>query len=173
MSAVGAVWLVGFRAAGKSTTGRALATTLGWRFVDLDEELERRLGVTILSFVEAMGIERFRAEEEKELRRAASLAPIGLVIATGGGFVEREASRKIVAESPWPKLWLDPPEEVIWERLEKAPERRKIGDLGDFAAMQALHRKRRPFYEKIATFRSGTQDISECLALLKIPAANP
>ena len=95
------------------------------------------------------------------------------VIATGGGFVEREASRKIVVDSPWPKLWLDPPERLLWERLEKDQERRKIGDLGDFAALQALCRKRRPFYEKIATFRSESQDISDCLALIRNRFVSP
>jgi hypothetical protein len=62
---------------------------------------------------------------------------------------------------------------VLWERLAGAPDRRKIGDLSDFPAMLVLLEKRAPFYEKIATFRLESQDISECLALLKKLVATP
>jgi len=36
------IYLIGFMGAGKSTVGRHLARKLGWKFVDLDEEIERR-----------------------------------------------------------------------------------------------------------------------------------
>ena len=62
---------------------------------------------------------------------------------------------------------------VIPEIRVKDEERRKIGDLSDFAALQALCRKRRPFYEKIATFRTESRDISDCLAQLKIAINEP
>ena len=47
------VVLVGFMGAGKTTIGRELAGRLGWRFVDADDELERRAGRSITSFFEA------------------------------------------------------------------------------------------------------------------------
>ena len=43
------IYLAGFMGSGKSTVGRALADELGWNFVDLDEEIERREGTTISS----------------------------------------------------------------------------------------------------------------------------
>ena len=36
------IYLVGFMGSGKSTVGRALADELGWNFLDLDDEIERR-----------------------------------------------------------------------------------------------------------------------------------
>ena len=167
------LWLISFRGAGKSTLGKRLASELGWRFLDLDQDLETRLGCTIGELVDREGEEAFRAREEELLREVASLQAEGLVIATGGGFVERDASREIVATSSWPKAWLDVPAEALWARLKDAPERRKIGHLTDYLALQNLLEKRRPFYAKIATFRVESQDISERLALLKSAVQKP
>jgi shikimate kinase len=160
-----AVWLIGFRAAGKSTFGSKLAERLGWRFVDLDAELEARLGCSILELVEREGEPAFRARETELLREVSAIERV--VIATGGGFVDVPESRAVVEAAAGEKVWIDPPAERLWERLSEAPDRLKIGHLTDFAAMRALLEKRRPFYEKISTFRLESQDISECLASIQ------
>jgi len=41
------VVLVGLMGAGKSTVGRELASLMGYDFLDTDDELERRMGVSI------------------------------------------------------------------------------------------------------------------------------
>src|SRR5262249_23234047 len=41
---VHAIFLTGFMGAGKSTVGPLLGEHLAWRFVDLDEEIERQAG---------------------------------------------------------------------------------------------------------------------------------
>lgn len=96
------MWLIGFRAAGKTTLGRALAAELGSSFLDLDEELERREGRTILELVAAEGEAAFRDREEALLREVG--AREGVVVATGGGCVEREATRDFLATHAWPKV---------------------------------------------------------------------
>ena len=62
--------LTGFMAAGKSTAGRALATMLNWRFVDLDCEIERRAGQSIREIFSLHGEDRFRELEAEALRAA-------------------------------------------------------------------------------------------------------
>jgi shikimate kinase len=160
-----ACWILGFRAAGKTTMGRALSEHLGWRFLDLDEEFERLHG-SILAFTSAQGLPRFR-EEEAEILRQAAASPEHTVFALGGGFVDHAPSREILARARGVKLWLDPPAELLWGRLEGDQKRLKIGDLSTFEGMRSLLEKRRPFYEEIATFRTESQDISECLALIQ------
>jgi shikimate kinase len=162
-----AVWLIGFRGAGKSTVGAQLADRLGWRFLDLDVELELRLRCSILEFVQLKGEPAFRAHETELLREVSSIAVGRVVIATGGGFVDVPESRALVEAAAGQRVWLDPPAELLWERLSAAPDRLKIGHLTDFAAMRALLEKRRPFYEKISSFRLESQDISECLASIQ------
>ena len=65
MQAGGAIVLVGFMGAGKSTGARALAAELGVSAVDSDRELEVALGEPIEAFFDRQGEEAFRAREEE------------------------------------------------------------------------------------------------------------
>lgn len=79
------VVLLGFMASGKSAVGRALADSLGWRFVDLDEVIERRTSRSIHELFATEGEARFRemeADVTPEFTRQTEL-----VIAPGGGWV--------------------------------------------------------------------------------------
>lgn len=167
-----AAYLLGFRGAGKTTLGRGLARGVGWTFLDLDEEWEKRNGISILNFVERNGEQRFRETESLLLAEVNYLActerlPQPLVIATGGGIVDMEASRQTLLASPLPKILIEVGEEELWARLSGQAERRKIGGLSDPQALNALLAFRRPFYEKIATYRLKNQDITQSLIELK------
>ena len=81
------IFLIGFMGSGKSTLGRALAQRVpGCAFIDLDEEIERRAGMSVREIFDTLGQERFRALEADTLR---SLCPPEgtqvCVVATGGG----------------------------------------------------------------------------------------
>ena len=54
------VYLVGFMGSGKSTVGRLVAGELGWKFLDLDEEIERLASRPIARIFEESG-EPYRA----------------------------------------------------------------------------------------------------------------
>lgn len=64
----GRVVLVGFMAAGKTSAGRALARRTGYRFVDLDEEVERRAGRTVPQIFREEGEAGFRRLEAEVTR---------------------------------------------------------------------------------------------------------
>ena len=49
------IYLVGFMGCGKSTIGRALADEIGWRFLDLDEEIEKAEKCPISEIFEQRG----------------------------------------------------------------------------------------------------------------------
>ena len=63
-----AVFLVGFMGAGKTSVGRALADSLGWRFVDLDERIVACTGRTVAEIFTQAGEAAFRQMEHDELR---------------------------------------------------------------------------------------------------------
>ncbi len=90
--------LVGARGAGKTTVGRAVAAALGRPFVDLDAALERATGRAPAAWIEGPGWDAFRAAEHALLER--TLQRRGIVIATGGGVVEHEASRALLTAHP-------------------------------------------------------------------------
>lgn len=78
--------LTGFMGCGKSTVGRAVAEKIGFRFIDCDEEIVRKAGMSIPLIFEKCGEEGFRAVEKTVI--AALAATERAVIATGGGAVK-------------------------------------------------------------------------------------
>ncbi len=55
--------LTGFMGSGKSTVGPLLAARMGWRFVDVDEDIEAEAGTTIAALFAREGEPAFRARE--------------------------------------------------------------------------------------------------------------
>ena len=78
--------LVGFRGAGKTMLGRALAKVSGLPFADLDEEVEFVLGESIVDFVEKHGWQVFREVEQKVTHDFCR--NFSGILATGGGTIE-------------------------------------------------------------------------------------
>ena len=82
------VVLVGLPGAGKSTVGPLLAARLGgWRFVDLDVEIERATGRSVAEIFATDGEAAFRQLEREATHGLASLGQAGVVLAPGGGWI--------------------------------------------------------------------------------------
>lgn len=79
------VVLLGFMASGKTAVGRELAESLGWKFVDLDEVIERRASRSIHEIFATEGEARFREMEADVTPEFTNQTE--LVIAPGGGWV--------------------------------------------------------------------------------------
>lgn len=90
MPAVARIVLVGLPGAGKSTVGPLVARRLGWRFVDLDAEVERAAQRTVAQIFADEGEAGFRAREVAATQTIASQDH--LVVAAGGGWVTEPAN---------------------------------------------------------------------------------
>ena len=97
------MYLVGFMGAGKTTVGRRLAKKLGWKFIDLDEEIERREGRLIADIFKQEGESHFRGLERSCLKDLSSARKT--VIALGGGAFIDPSSQQL-AESSGLTVWL-------------------------------------------------------------------
>lgn len=86
------IYLVGMRASGKSTVGKALAAVLGCGFADTDAMVAAQAGESIDSLVARHGWEHFREMEKQALSESAGLP--GKVVGTGGGTVLAEENRR-------------------------------------------------------------------------------
>ena len=84
--------LVGLPGSGKTTLGRAVATELALPFLDFDEEIERRTGLSPAAFFRELGEPAFRAQELALSRELAARHTI--VVAPGGGWMMQEAARE-------------------------------------------------------------------------------
>lgn len=77
------IYLTGFMGSGKTTAGKRLARILGYRFVDLDNIIERQYKTSITLLFEQYDEKAFRLLEQKALHETASFQQT--VISTGGG----------------------------------------------------------------------------------------
>jgi pentafunctional AROM polypeptide len=92
------VFVIGMRGAGKTTAGKWMARMMQWKFVDLDEELERRAGKTIPDMINGPdgGWDVFRNAELALLKSVMAEQPKGHVFSCGGGIVETPAARDLL-----------------------------------------------------------------------------
>lgn len=83
MPSVERVYLIGFMGSGKSTIGRYIAQEMGWRFVDIDHEIEAEHHSTVSQYFDKYGEESFRNEETRILKLLSVQNQV--IISTGGG----------------------------------------------------------------------------------------
>lgn len=77
------VFLIGYMGCGKSTIGDSLAKSLGYKFIDLDDFIEKSENRSITEIFEKEGEAGFRGIEQKHLQILKGYKD--LVISTGGG----------------------------------------------------------------------------------------
>ncbi len=152
------VLLVGFMGAGKTSVGRTLAAQLGWRFYDLDEEIERRSGCTIADIFRNSGEAEFRRRETEAVRSLLSAAQESAVIALGGGAMAQPENAALVDLQR--TVFLEAPVEELWRRcLEHQTERPLRRDLNQF---RELYEARRRVYSSAAmTVQTAGRTIEE------------
>ncbi len=139
--------LIGFRASGKSTLGPLVARALGWRFVDMDELLSTSLGCSIAAWVERVGWKGFRERESQILLDLSREENV--VVATGGGVVEREENRRVLREEFF-TVWIRCTPEILCRRLaldeKTAALRPSLTGLDVLAETAEVLQRRSPWY---------------------------
>src|SRR5262249_4585850 len=144
---MGAVFLVGFMGAGKSSVGRVLAQKLAWIFADVDERIQTREGRTITQIFEEAGEGGFRTIETavlKEVLSELSLSP--RVIALGGGAFVQPENIALLREVGGHGVYLHAPVEELFRRCREQQIERPLQR--NFEQFRALHELRRPYYLK-------------------------
>jgi len=114
------IFLTGFSGAGKTTVGRIAADLLGWRYVDMDDEIETAAGRPIPEIFEQEGEPAFRRYETDVLVRLSEGGR--QVVSTGGGVPVAEANRAIMAGGGI-VVCLEASPETILERLSAERDR--------------------------------------------------
>ena len=146
------IFLVGARACGKTTVGKALAKKLKLPFADTDQHLLDNAGRSVDQIVEAEGWAGFRQRESAALREVTNARTHGGVISTGGGMVLAEANRVFMRQYGM-VVFLDAPVEVLAERLGRNPlnsQRPSLTGKGLVDEIGDVLNERRPLYEAAA-----------------------
>jgi shikimate kinase len=147
MDASGNIFLIGPMGVGKSTVGRRLAEATGRRFIDADEEIERRTGVRIEVIFEIEGEPGFRQREARVLDELTRLQ--GIVLATGGGAVLDPENRARLKRNG-SVVYLSAPVEVLVHRTARDRSRPLLKGTDRRQRIDELLRQREPLYQEIA-----------------------
>ncbi|WP_373186930.1 shikimate kinase AroK [Halopseudomonas sp.] len=141
------VFLVGPMGAGKSTIGRLLAKELKYPFKDSDREIEARTGADIPWIFDVEGEDGFRQREEAMI--AELVMENGIVLATGGGVVMREANRQALAANGL-VVYLRTSVDQQLQRTSKDRQRPLLLNADPERVLRDLMAKRDPLYREIA-----------------------
>ena len=162
------VFLVGMMGVGKSTAGRLLAETLGWDYVDTDDEVPRRAGKSFQEIWERDGEGEFRRLEAQAVADVSS-RPEPAVVALGGGAILDETSRRIIKQAGL-VVWLRADPGTLFGRLGKhAGAGRPLLRGGPEDALRRLSEARAPIYENTADLvfdvdRMNPREVADAIA---------
>ncbi len=152
------VTLIGYRATGKTTLARLLASRLGWQWLDADVEIERRAKKPIAAIFADDGEPAFRDLE------AAVIADLctrdRLVLAAGGGAPLRPENRQRMRQAG-PVVWLTASPQTIFQRMTAdattATRRPSLTDKSPLEEIEHLLAVREPAYREAADFQVDTE----------------
>jgi len=161
--------LTGFMGTGKSAVGREVARRLGRPFVDMDEVIVQRAGMSIADIFRQHGEGTFRRYERalcEELGRQE-----GLVIATGGGALVDPYNRELMAANGY-LICLDCEVEELIRRLEGDDSRPMLWDEDPRKRLVELYRARRSAYVEVpyhldTTSRPLEEIVTEVIGLVQ------
>jgi XRE family transcriptional regulator, aerobic/anaerobic benzoate catabolism transcriptional regulator len=167
--AVDRVALIGLRGAGKSTLGRLAAEKLGWRFVELNKEIENEAGFSVSEVFSLYGQDGYRRYEQAALERIiAEKGP--MVLATGGGIVSDPVTFERLLASYF-TVWIKATPGEHMSRVRKQGDLRPMGaDKAAMAELITILQSREPFYARARTVidTSGANIDQSLMALLRI-----
>jgi len=139
--------------AGKTTLGLEVAQRLEREFVDVDQEIERGLGLSIAEIFAAQGEAEFRV-----LEQAAALDTLRrerpAVVALGGGAVGSSIIRSALAEHAL-TVYVEVDPGVAWSRVRDTDRPLAQSGEGSFSALLA---EREPVYLDVADAVAGDVD---------------
>ncbi|SFN07362.1 shikimate kinase [Thermodesulforhabdus norvegica] len=151
--------LVGYRATGKTTLGALVARRINWSFVDMDEMLTGRFGMSISSWVSKHGWDSFRKQESALLQELSQKR--NLVVATGGGIVEDPKNRTLLRNAFF-VFWLRAQPREISRRLvndsSSTNNRPSLTGMGITEEVETVLKRREPFYRSVAHAVIDTDD---------------
>lgn len=157
--------LVGPMGAGKSSIGRRLAGRFGLRFVDLDEEIERRTGAAIPTIFACEGEAGFRARERAVLHDL--LLEDGLLLSSGGGAVLDPDNRRAMAARGF-VVHLHVGVEQQLARLARDRSRPLLARGDRAEILRALALARDPLYAEVADLRFDTETCAAATATARL-----
>jgi shikimate kinase len=160
------IFLIGLMGSGKTTVGRALARRLQLKFVDSDQEIEARTGVSVRTIFELEGESGFREREALMINELTQRD--GIVLATGGGAVIRQDNRAWL-KSRGIVVYLRARPEDLFKRTRHDRDRPLLQTPDPLGKIKSLLNERQALYEETAdiVLDTGDQGITRLVGSLE------
>ncbi len=157
------LYLVGMPGSGKSTIGKVLSRHLNLEFIDADQELVSRTGVSIANIFQVEGEAGFRTRESQLL--AALCQRDRLLLATGGGVVLRQDNRELLQRTGI-VIYLHATLDHLWQRTRHDSRRPLLQTENPRSVLKCLLEVRDPLYRQVAdlTVETGRQSIGKLVS---------
>jgi len=163
------LYLIGYRATGKTTVARLLSERLNCQTVDADDMIETRAAMPIKEIFAAHGEAGFRDLETEVLQEISERA--NTVVALGGGALQRPENRHQLSGTGT-MIWLKAVAETIQQRIEGDPttgaRRPNLTAAGGLEEIQQLLLAREPVYQECADYQVDTEDKSPATVAAEI-----
>jgi shikimate kinase/shikimate kinase/3-dehydroquinate synthase len=135
---------LGMMGSGKSSIGSLVAKKLQLNFIDIDNEIETELGLSIKKIFETKGENYFRKFEEKTTLKKLKLNPV--VISLGGGAFTNRNIRKEVIKNHL-SFWLNWSNEILVNRIKNSKKRPLVSNASENEIIDLI-KKRSNIYAK-------------------------
>ena len=148
------VGLVGMPGSGKSSVGKRIAELTGREFIDTDDMIAEKAGMSIPEIFRTKGEDIFRDIESECVAESSKRG--GCVISYGGGAVLRERNRRLIRQNSR-VAWLDRPVSML------SREGRPLSDGRSDDELKKMYEARCAAYESASDMRiscaGGTETI--------------
>ena len=164
------IFLIGLPCCGKSTLGKQLARHLNVSFIDLDQEIEKSVGLPVREIFKKYGESFFRKQESETLRTLGEIET-DFIMATGGGAPVFHDNMKFM-NTTGKTVFLDVPTREITNRiLQSNKEERPLlaslapDELKD--KIEFLRSQRISFYSQAQVTLTGVVVLSDLTTAIK------
>ncbi len=149
------IYLIGYRATGKSSVSQILGKRLGKKVIHMDQEIIRKCGRIDL-FVKNNGWCKFRDIETALLKSVSHKKD--LIVDCGGGIIERKANKNIL-KNTGTVVWLKASASTIAQRLRNGSNENRPSLTGTKSTVEEVEevlRHREELYRAAADFQVNT-----------------
>ena len=135
---------LGMMGSGKSSIGFSVAKKLNLKFIDIDNIIEKEVGMKIADIFKNKGEDYFRILEEKNTLKVLNFS--NSVISLGGGaFINNKIRKKVLTNNF--SFWLNWNAETLLQRIKKNQKRPVAFNSSD-TELIGLIKKRSKIYSK-------------------------
>ena len=154
------IYIIGFMGSGKTKYGKKIARRLDYSFVDMDDYIEQKAGMSVKDIFRKKGEAWFRKEETKAIKRLASKEKI--VISTGGGVPCHGDNMDLLNENGL-TVYLKLSPSKLFKKLQKSKKERPLlagkSDKKMLRTIKDLLHEREPYYTQADLIIDAQDDV--------------